>query len=100
MTVNSSLDVEGHLQAISRKIVFITNQLTGIRRLGKTHLNLSLFRILVIPQYRLAFSLYGTSDDRDKLKFVTHFKRSVKRFLCLPINTADRTVASLFGNID
>ena len=97
--VNDKLDFEDHFSTISRKIFFMTNQLTGVRRQAKTHLNLSLFRILIIPQYRIAFSIYSHCDPHQKLQFENHFKRSLKRFLSLPINTADRTIFSLFGNI-
>lgn len=97
--LNEDLDLEDHLSTLTRKISFIRLQLYGIRKLSKIHLNLNLFKLLITPLYRMAFSLFLTASFQHKQKFIAHFKSQLKKFLCLPRNTADATVFHLFGDI-
>lgn len=65
--MNDTLDVKSHLTACERKVNFITNKLTPIRLRYNTKLNLNLYKILVTPLYRLAYSSYDWLSPPDKV---------------------------------
>ena len=56
MMVNGQLDIKAHIQYINKKIMFITNRLTALRYADNLKLNINLFRIFILPLYRLSLS--------------------------------------------
>lgn len=94
LILNKQLSITQHLDYIQRKILFINNQLTPIRRLHRTHTTINLFKLFILPQYRLGFSLFSHSSALEQRKLISHMKRTLKRWLCIPINTADNTLYS------
>jgi len=57
-TINNSLNTSDHLDTIQKKINFIRNRLTPVRTRAGARLNSNLFRVMVLPLYRLAFCQY------------------------------------------
>lgn len=64
--LNSNFNSERHLKTIASKIIYITNRLTPLRLKKNVKLNVNLYRILIIPLYRLGFAIFSTCTDREK----------------------------------
>ncbi len=96
MMINSEFNLTQHLDYIQRKISYITYTTTIIRRRLHTKLNLNLFRTLILPLYQLAITLYDKVSKNDQAHLKKHLYRNLKRFLCLPINTANLTIDTIF----
>ena len=56
--MNTRLNTRDHLDYIHPKISFLTNRLTPVRLKRDTKLNLNLFRVFVLPLYRLVANNY------------------------------------------
>ena len=58
MTVAKDLRLRQHVEVIQHKINFIKHRLSPIRFRKNTKMNLNLFKIFVLPLYRLDFTNY------------------------------------------
>ena len=62
-TVTNNLSMESHLKNTRNKATYVTHRLTPIRLKGNTKLNLNLYKIFILPLYRLAFNNYGIGSE-------------------------------------
>ena len=60
MAFTRQLKLSDHYEAISQKISFVTYKLYGMRKREHLKLNINLFKVLIMPLYRLCFSIYIT----------------------------------------
>jgi hypothetical protein len=96
--VTPDLKLGVHLDQIRGKVSYVTHRLTPIRLIGNTKLNLNLFKVFILPLYRLAFNNYGTADTKEQVTFEKDVRRSYKKFMTWPINTSDAVVNSTLGD--
>jgi hypothetical protein len=99
MMINNKLAIEPHLKAILKKFHFIAYKLTGIRRMDNLKMNINLFKIFILPLYRLAFTLYARQNETIRAKVEAHMRVLLKRFARIPINTANHTLVLLAGDM-
>jgi hypothetical protein len=96
--LDNQLSIGHHLNNIARKVSYVTNQLTCIRLLKNAKLNNNLYKIIIMPLYRLAFSLFNKLKPPEQQQLILSIKRTYKLFMCFPINTSDKILNSLLGN--
>lgn len=60
--VTPRLRLSDHTKAIEGKHIYLRGQLGPVLRGGKARFNVSLFRTLAFPLYRLAFPLYDLAE--------------------------------------
>ena len=53
---------------------------------------------MILPLYRLTFSIYPTLSHQQQLEFGTHLRKNFKRFMCFPSNTSSRLCDLLIGD--
>jgi hypothetical protein len=63
MRINSRLDIEEHLKYVMNKSNFVGYKLYGLRLQDDIKTSLNLFRLLVMPSYRLAYTLYTRQPE-------------------------------------
>ena len=56
--------ISDHIKAIERKVKYINVQLKPLLMKAKFKLNVNLFKTLILPQYRLALTLYPLSTTK------------------------------------
>jgi hypothetical protein len=98
--INKRLNTKDHLNHIQPKIQHITNRLTPVRLKRDTKLYLNLFRVFILPLYRLAANNYSKCDLRDKQLTTKHLGKSFKRFMAWPANTSGRMINLVLGDPD
>lgn len=98
MIINGKLDLKDHLKQINRKAGHICNKLYGLRRLDNLKLNTNLFNIFIAPHYRLAMTLYARQSAAASAKVDSHMRVWLKKFACIPINTASHTFELIAGD--
>lgn len=95
--LDARLSLKKHVEFISRKIRYITCQLTSIRIKGHFRLNLSLYQTLIAPLYFLAMPLFYVSSPTEQVKYYKHFRASFKKFCTLPQSTSTELLVRLTG---
>jgi hypothetical protein len=68
LLMNGKLDLKDHLKLINRKANFTAYRLYGLRKLDDVKLNMSMFKLCIMPVYRLAHTLYARQDAAAKEK--------------------------------
>ena len=58
LQMDAKLTMDGHLNFINKKIVFLNNKLVPVRMLDFMELNINLYKLMILPLYRLTFALY------------------------------------------
>lgn len=56
--LSGRLDVKEHCKLINRKAAFISGRLFGVRLKDDLRTNMNLFKVLIMPSYRMAYTLY------------------------------------------
>ena len=97
--IDCKLSSACHLNYISRKINFISHKLTPIRLLKDLRLNSNLYKIFILPLIRMSFGVVNHLSNNETRRFITFIKKSVKKFSYLPMNTPNRILDKIFGNI-
>jgi hypothetical protein len=85
------------MKETAKKFNFIKWRLTGLRKIGNLKLNINLFKILIMPQHRLAAATYHRQIQTIKQSIQLRIRVQFKMFCNLPINLADHTFELLFG---
>lgn len=78
--MDSKLSLKSHLKYISKKISFITYKLYGLRLLDNLKLSINLFKVFLMPLYRLAFTVYSEANVDVRKSLITHMKVRLKVF--------------------
>ena len=99
MLLNGEMSIEPHLKTITNKYNFIAYKLTGIRRMDNLKLNINLFKVFILPLYRLAYMLYARQDAVTRAKVEAHMRVLLKKFARIPINTANHTLVMIAGDL-
>lgn len=97
--MNGKLDLREHLKLINKKAAFISYRLYGLRLKDDTRINMNFFRVFIMPSYRMAFTAYGHLNERDKEKLEVHMRVWIKKFIRVPINTANHTFRLIAGDL-
>lgn len=97
--LNGRLDLRDHLMAINRKAGFLSHKLYGIRILDDLKLNRNLFFTFIMPSYRLAFTQFSRLSTAERLKAEAHLRVWFKKFVRIPVNTADHTLRLIAGDM-
>ena len=97
MTPN--LELADHIKVIEGKLMFLRGQLSPILQEGKASFNLSLFRTLAFPLYRLVLPLYDMAEEADRDAFRVHTRRQTRAFLRIPPNSANHIIWGLLGDL-
>lgn len=82
---------------MAKKWNFVKWRLTGLRKRNKLKLNINLFRVLIMPLYRLSATTFHRLNDTSKRKAEVQIKVQFKVFCNLPINMSDENFGLLFG---
>lgn len=93
--VTPQLLMSDHIKAISGKVVYLRGQLAPVLRKGQVRFNVSLFRTLMMPLYRLSFPLYDLSSQGEKDHLRVAIRKQTRAFLGLPPNSPNRIVRGL-----
>jgi hypothetical protein len=74
--------------------------MTSIRMKNKLKLNINLYRVFIMPLYRLAFTMERIKNKSANFNILElHIKKTFKRFLSLPRSTPNKVIYRLLGNI-
>lgn len=90
--IDTSLSLDSHLNYIGKKIGFITHKLTPLRFLKDTKLNINLFKILIMPQFRMSFGIIDYLSNGKTKDFMKLIKCKFKFFCLLPRTTPDALI--------
>lgn len=74
-------------------------KLRNLRALDNLKLNVNLFKIFVVPQYRLATAIYKQASNEARKSLLLSLRVWLKRFCMIPINTSNKVLCSLAGNL-
>jgi hypothetical protein len=96
--LDNKLRVQTHLQHISRKIGYLTQQLTPIRLLKDLSLNVNLFRTFCMPLIRMGLTNSACTSEADRNKYHKAVRRSFKAFCYLPKCLPNTVVKMLLGD--
>jgi hypothetical protein len=99
LMLNGRLDLTEHKKLINRKAGFICHKLYGLRKRDDLRINVNLFKVFIMPSYRLAWTLYSRQSEEEKQSLLRHLRVWCKRFAMIPINTAGHTFDLIFGDI-
>lgn len=99
LLMNSKLSIKSHLKYINKKISFITYKLYGLRLLDNLKLNINLFKVFLMPLYRLAFATYAEANAEVRKSLITHMEVRLKVFCRIPVNTANKVLFELAGDL-
>lgn len=66
MVLNGRLDLKEHCKMINKKAAFISYRLYKLRIKDDTKINVNLFKVFLMPSYRMAFTAYDRLTERDK----------------------------------
>jgi hypothetical protein len=75
------------------------HRLYGLLKLDNLRLNINLFEIFVLPQYRLALTLYARQSPTAMARTEAHMRVWCKKFARIPINTAGHTFELIAGDL-
>jgi len=64
--LNGRLDLKEHKMLINKKAAFISYKLYGLRLKDDLRMNMSAFKVFVMPSYRLAYTLYARQSEDEK----------------------------------
>ena len=87
--IQSNTRTDEHSKRINSKIGWITARLTPFRILNDIRLSANLFKIFLTPLFHQAAANLLFTTELDLIRFEKHYKRSLKKFLCLPYNMSD-----------
>ena len=102
MAFTRQLKLSDHYEAISQKISFVTYKLYGMRKREHLKLNINLFKVLIMPLYRLCFSIYITKkqSDPEARDFLKKMRGRLKIFALIPMNTSNELLDLISGLTD
>lgn len=63
LIVDNKLSIEPHLKAILVKYNFIAYKLIGVRMKDNLKFNINMFKVFILPLYRLAYTLYARQNE-------------------------------------
>jgi hypothetical protein len=95
--INDKGTIDAHMKETTKKFNFIKWRLTGLRNIRNLKLNINLFKILIMPQHRLAAATYHRQTEAIRQSIQLRIRVQFKMFCNLPINLADHTFELLFG---
>jgi hypothetical protein len=85
------------MKETAKKFNFIKWRLTGLRKINNLKLNINLFKILIMPQHRLAAATYHRQTQAISQYIQLQIRVQFKMFCNLPLNLANHTFELLFG---
>jgi hypothetical protein len=98
-TVTPDLALSAHAKAVEGKLTFLRALLAPVLRRGRARFNVSLYRTLALPLYRLAFPLYDLAYSDDQDAFRVSIRKQARSFLAIPPTTPNRIVEGLLGDL-
>lgn len=98
--LNTRLDLKEHQKLINKKAAFICSRLYGLRKRDDLRLNVNLFKVFILPSYRLAWTLFSRQTEAEQAGLVRHLRVWCKKFALIPVNTAKHTFDLIFGDIE
>jgi hypothetical protein len=99
LMLNGRLDLQEHCKLINKKAAYLSCRLHKLRFKDDTRINMNLFRVFLMPSYRMAYTAYDRLSERDKEKLKVHMRVWIKKFIRVPINTANHTLEIITGDI-
>ena len=99
LVMNGRLDLKEHCKLINKKAAFISSRLYGLRLKDDLRTNMNLFKVFIMPSYRMAFTLYDRQNEQDKAALERHMRVWAKKFIRIPINTAGHTFDLIAGDL-
>jgi hypothetical protein len=85
------------MEEVAKKCNYIRWKLRGLRKIGNLKLNINLFRVLIMPLYRLASACFHRLSEVTKAKAEVKIRVQFKLFCNLPVNLSDVIFRKLFG---
>ena len=95
--LNYTIRISDHLDEIERKHKFIKRSLMPLLMKRHHRLNMNLFRILVVPSFRMVGGIYSQLTDSDQRKVDTLNRRLFRDFMLWPTSTPNQTVHDIIG---
>ncbi len=88
-----------HLRKTNPKIAFITNRLTPLKVKGDLRFNLNLYRVFIMPQYKLMASLfYASSKKAEKQAVILNIKNTFNKFINVTKSRPNAIVEKMIGD--
>lgn len=85
---------------IKKKVQFLTYKLTPIRLVKDLRININLFKLFCLPQFRMGYINLKYVNNGERNIFKKTIRSMMKQFCLLPFNLPNRLLVELFGNID
>jgi hypothetical protein len=99
--INDKETIDTHMKETINKFNFIKWRLTGLKKVRNLKLNINLFKILIMPQHRLAAATYHRQTKVIRQSIQLRIRIQFKMFCNLPINLANHTFELLFvGSVE
>jgi hypothetical protein len=95
--LNNKLSIETHIKEAERKICFLNLKLRPILLRGHLKLNVNLFKVFVLPQYRLMSILSRFIQPREILQVEKSLRKRFKVWNSLPQSTPTYLIEMLIG---
>lgn len=86
-TIDCSLKLSTHLDIITRKINYIRYKLHGVRHKNNLKLNINLYKLFVMPLFRMNLINYHYAKKTDRNTASKLMRKTFKSFTNLPFNT-------------
>lgn len=96
--VNNQFTLKAHLNECARKVTFLRLQLRPILLRGHFKLNLNLFKVFAMPQYRMLLILSRFVRASDVTKAALMMRKHFKEWNLLPRSTSTAVIETLLGN--
>ena len=94
--MDDQLDSECHMSYIDT----LRCKLTPVRTKHSLRQNATLFKMLVLPLYRLGVVNISFKGKAAINKYTIHMRKNLRRFCRIPYNTPNRIVDSICGKIE
>ena len=98
--ISAELSLLPHLREIARKVNFITFQLRAVLNRGHLRLNTNLFRLFVLPSYRLLLTLVPLAHTKQVRLVEKELRQAFRRFVRLPQSCPNEFIAKLIGTLE
>ncbi len=97
--ITNQFTLKSHLQECARKVTNLRIQLLPVLLRGHFKLNVNLFKVFAMPQYRLLLVLSQFAGSADMERAELALRRHFKAWNMLPQSTSTTFIQSLIGNI-
>ena len=98
--IPNHLSMRNHLEAMNNKVNYLIRKLTPFRINASAKFNNNMFKILIVPQYRLIGALWEIISAAERARVETSLRVRFKQFMLLPKSTPNDVVHMMTGSME